>query len=89
MYKGGYAPYAHTAGKRKASGERSRGGSRVQGSLLPGSRQPDAAAAATAVEPIVDEQTLGIEVADMDTATVRAEIRTADEDVLEQTFTTG
>ena len=47
--------------------------SSVQGSLLPGSRQPDAAVAVVVV-PVVDAQTLGIEVADVDTVTVRVEI---------------
>jgi len=48
--------------------------SRDQGSLLPGSRQPDAAVAA-AVAPVADDQTLGTEDADVDTATARVETR--------------
>lgn len=59
--------------------------SRDQGSLLPGSGHPEAAAA-DAAPVVADEQTLGTEEAHVDAVAVRDEIRTADVDVLEQTL---
>ncbi len=62
--------------------------SRVQGSLLPGTRQGDTVNAVVVV-PAVDKETLGVEAADVDTVTVRVEIDATNVDLLEQTFSSG
>lgn len=62
--------------------------SRVQGSLLPGTRQAEEVNAEVVV-PAVDVETPGNEVADVDTVTARAEIDATNVDLLEQTFSSG
>ena len=73
----------HTEIQKALANTRGLKSSRIQGSLLPGNRQPDAAVAVVVV-PDVDAQTLGIKVADEDAATFRAETRRPNVDARKQ-----